>query len=92
MTEKLWCIVAVSSVRRDMTVNEAEQMLTYARKNRQSKNITSLVLYSNQNILIVLEGKKADVHEELQILTIHNGHYNIIKMYDKPMSERLFED
>lgn len=92
MTEELWCIVAVSSVRKDLKVSEAEQMLMYARKDRQSKNITSLVIYSNQNVLFLLEGKKAAVHDELALMTIHDGHHNIIKLYDKPISERFFED
>jgi hypothetical protein len=92
MNDELWCVICVSSAQEDLTMSEAEQMLTYARTDRQSKNITSLVLYANKNVLILLEGNKAKVQEELQILTVHSGHHSLIKMYDKPITERYFGD
>ena len=92
MIDELWCIVTVSSAEENLTSYEAEQMISYARKDRLSKGITSLVLYCEKNILVVLEGKKTDVRNEFQVLMFHSGHNNLIKMYDQKVPERFFGD
>ena len=91
MEEELWCIILVSSVNDGILVEEASEMLSIAKDYRQSKDITSLVVYSNKNLLIMLEGVKIAVKEEHHELNQNAGHQSMIKIFDSHISERLFE-
>ena len=90
--EELWCIVCISSVAKDLTNQEAEQMLTAARISRKERNVTGLVVYSDRNNLILIEGEKSAVRNDFEAARQHAGHYNLIKMYDKSISTPFFQD
>lgn len=88
----MWCIICISSVAKDLNIQEAEQMLKAARISRKERDITGLAVYADRNNLILIEGEKSAVRNDFDAARQHAGHYNIIKIYDKSLSTLFFQD
>ncbi|MDB5012516.1 MAG: hypothetical protein JWQ25_718 [Daejeonella sp.] len=85
-------IIFVSSATENFSSDELLQLLEPMRENRQLNNLSGLVVYAYGNTLSLIEGDKEDVEKEYKLLKSYPAHHDIIKLYDKPIAQRYFEN
>ncbi|KUG07253.1 BLUF domain-containing protein [Solirubrum puertoriconensis] len=69
-----------------------QAMLEHSRRKNRRIGITGLLLYSNGNILQILEGEEPIVHELYKLIQHDVRHTNVITLADGPISQRMFSD
>ncbi|WP_162910612.1 BLUF domain-containing protein [Hymenobacter oligotrophus] len=67
-------------------------MLDHARRKNRRIGITGLLLYSNGNILQILEGEEPVVQELYEAIQHDVRHTNVITLADGPIENRMFSD
>ncbi|MEM9951663.1 MAG: BLUF domain-containing protein [Chloroflexota bacterium] len=75
-------------------VPDAELMdiLTIARKNNKTLNVTGMLLYRDGFFIQALEGEQAIVEDLYTKIAQDSRHKNIITVYQNEISKRLFMD
>ncbi|MDB5119991.1 MAG: hypothetical protein JWN56_1209 [Sphingobacteriales bacterium] len=91
-TQSLHAIIFVSSATENFGGDKLLELLQPLRENRQLKNLTSLVVYANGNALSLIEGEREVVEKEYEMLKSYPAHHDLIKLYDKPIVHRYFEN
>ncbi|MDB5119277.1 MAG: hypothetical protein JWN56_495 [Sphingobacteriales bacterium] len=92
MMEKLGCVIYVSLVRKGFSNPEVEKMLKDAREARELLNISGVTIFSNGMILTLIEGEVNKVNAYFISVTEHIGLNNVIKLLDRAILHRSFED
>jgi len=62
------------------------------RAERISYNRTGLTIFSDGNLLVLIEGSKESVQRGFQNAQINGRYHSPIKLYDGPLSQRFFEN
>ena len=76
-----------------LTEAELHRQLGRWRSNNVSLNITGLLLFSTEgNIMQVLEGDAARVHQLYTVIAADVRHRNVVKLADGPVPGRAFAD
>ena len=93
MKNDLWCVLFLSTSKRDLTVEGVEQLLHSVRQERQSNDLTGLVIYARGNNLMgLIEGHKSNVISYYTLKLFHPIHHNVSKLYNGPIPYRFFEN
>jgi hypothetical protein len=83
-------IIYLSTATHLLPTSEIESILRVSRKNNMKNDITGILLYSEGNLLQVLEGKKNPVLELYKKIATDNRHKSIIEVYAGEISKRYF--
>ena len=59
-------------------------------RNNERSNITGMMLYSNGNVLQVLEGERADVLQTFRAIQLDVRHYDIFVLIEEELASRNF--
>ena len=86
----LHCLVYLSASHPDLTEDDLEQILKFARKNNESLNITGVLIYGEGSFIQVLEGEKETVNQLYKHIRRDSRHFNLIKLLSMPIDERSF--
>ncbi|MBX0290189.1 BLUF domain-containing protein [Hymenobacter sp. HSC-4F20] len=73
-----------------MTEPELEMLLTQSRAWNEAHGLTGLLLYSNGNIMQVLEGTQEEVHYIFSRIELDQRHFGVTKLSDGPIHGRNF--
>jgi len=90
MNETVHTIIYLSSISEDFSPEEMNTIITKSRENNHRAGISGILLYASGNIIQVLEGNKDSVTDTFNRITADHRHHGIIKMFDKPVTERSF--
>ena len=85
-------IVYVSTAKKLLEDEELLDLLTVARVNNKTNNITGMLLYSQGTFMQVIEGEKADVERTFKAIELDLRHKNIIKLITGTIDKRNFPD
>jgi len=85
-------IIFVSSAIQNFTSDELLGFLNTFRAERLKKNLSGIILYANGNALSMIEGEKEVVETEFNLTKSCPNHHDIIKIYDKAIPHRYFEN
>jgi hypothetical protein len=88
----LHAIVYVSSAVKHYSSNEFSQLIAPIKTSFKEINLSGLVIYANGNGLTMIEGGREAVEAQYQLNRSHPGHHDIIKLFDRPIQQRYFED
>ena len=90
--ENLYTLVYVSAGTHLFSDEELEALLAKSRENNSKLNITGILLYSEGNFIQAIEGKKEDIDYLFNKISLDPRHRFIIKLYQKPITERMFSE
>ncbi len=85
-----YCIIYMSSAL--MTDRELVTITNRSQINNRSLGITGILLYFNGSVIEVLEGEEARVKALYEIISKDRRHTQLIKLCDRPISQRSFSD
>lgn len=71
---------------------ELEELLSESRTWNTAHGLTGILLYSNGNIIQVLEGTKEEVEYIFGRIATDYRHANVVKLSDGPVPNRSFAD
>ncbi|MEO6549992.1 MAG: BLUF domain-containing protein [Ferruginibacter sp.] len=71
---------------------EMMDILNKSRVNNLRLGITGLLIYHEGSILQILEGEKEVIHALYKKISLDRRHKSVIKLSDKPITERSFAD
>ncbi|WP_159780688.1 BLUF domain-containing protein [Flavobacterium sp. 9AF] len=86
----MYRIIYLSSATTKFTNEEINKILEKSKSNNQSKGITGLLLYSDGNILQIIEGKKQEIKDLFHKISLDSRHRNIIKVFEGKVSNRIY--
>jgi hypothetical protein len=75
----------------DKNENFLPEILNTAIWHNQRNNITGMMLYSNGDILQVLEGDDASIHNLFQRIALDKRHSEVFTVIDEPIGNRCFD-
>lgn len=73
-----------------LTEPELEALLVQSRAWNEAHGLTGLLLYSNGNIMQVLEGAQEEVHYIFRRIERDQRHFGVIRLSDGPIQGRNF--
>ncbi len=85
-------LVYTSTANFPLTENDLSQLLGRWRAHNNRLGITGVLLYSEGNILQVLEGKAEVLHTMFTTIAADVRHRSVIKLADGPARGRVFGD
>ena len=88
----LHTLVYLSSSSHQYSQEELNNILTVSRKNNSEKNISGILIYSEGNILQVLEGNENDLRTLYKKIGADLRHKDLILLQDNSIEQRNFED
>lgn len=80
----------VSSASRLFDEQTLRDILTTARSENPKHSITGMLLYSEGNILQVIEGPSAAINQLIENIKNDTRHSGLIELYKEPISQRHF--
>ena len=83
-------LVYQSSATVSITLSQFQQLLPIFRAQNHSVGISGLLLYSDDNIMQVLEGPAESVHAVYARIARDMRHYDVCVLADGPVSTRAF--
>ncbi|SNC65744.1 Sensors of blue-light using FAD [Hymenobacter gelipurpurascens] len=83
-------LVYQSSATTSLSEKDLEAILTQSRAWNHAHELTGVLLYSNEEIMQVLEGPEEEVRYIFQRIEQDNRHYRVTKLSDGPIQERNF--
>lgn len=86
-----YAITYVSTATPELSNTGVEEVLESSKNWNNSHKITGMLLYSDGNFLQILEGEKSDVQDLFQRIRKDARHKNIIKIFEKEISEESFD-
>ncbi len=84
------CYVSSSNV--NLTKKSLEQLFITTKSNNLKQDISGILIFNGGNFLQIMEGEKNTINELYHKISKDKKHSNIIKLIEKPISERMFED
>lgn len=88
----LHSILYISNMEKEYSKKETIDMLKLFRQGNKKNNISGLMLYYERNIIQYIEGNKKDVYKLYNSIRKDIRHYNIIKVMDECITDRLFRN
>jgi hypothetical protein len=88
---ELWCVIFVSTGIKDTTPAMLEDIVKSLRAERERDNVSGLTIFSNGNILVLIEGNRESVENEFQRAKKHSAHHSPIKLYAGSIPYCFFE-
>jgi hypothetical protein len=85
-------LIYISLAVGDMSNGTLSDILKISRKNNKERDITGVLLFSENTFIQVLEGAPGDVDNIFAAIEKSNHHTNVIKLVDKPLEKRNFPD
>ena len=85
-------LIYISAANHLLSEQELAELLTVSRANNTRLNVTGILLYSNGNILQVLEGEKEVVQSLYEKITKDERHRNVLRLISNESAERSFSD
>lgn len=86
----MYQIIYASTATHLMSEQELTDILTKARANNEQLGVTGMLLYNSGNFLQVLEGDEANVNAIYNKISQDDRHYNLTKIFSKPIASREF--
>lgn len=86
----LYNLVYVSSRKTNCTQIVLEDILAKSRKNNQLKDITGVLLYSDNRFLQYLEGDKEEIFSLYKKIAKDSRHQQVNLLYNVPIGGRIF--
>lgn len=90
--ENLYTLVYISAGTHLFSDQELDSLLAKSRENNSKINITGILLYSEGNFIQAIEGTKEDIDYLFNKISLDPRHKYIIKLYQKPITERMFSE
>ena len=87
---KLHCLIYGSSASEELTPEKLTEVLIKSRKGNTELNVTGMLLYSDGNIIQVLEGAKDTIEGFYNHIQKDHRHTGIIRILDKEIERRSF--
>ncbi|WP_207426360.1 BLUF domain-containing protein [Pedobacter sp. SYSU D00535] len=87
----LHAIIYVSSATTIVPFEEFQESVDLSRAQFREQGITGILIFAAGNILVMLEGDR-DLITAAYRKGMERPHHNFIKLYDKPLKTRFFED
>lgn len=75
-----------------MSERDMQHLLQHAKNNNDKTGITGILLYRSGLFMQYLEGKKFSVNKLYTKIKNDPRHTSLIKMHEKPISERIFRN
>ena len=88
----LHAIIYVSSATKHYSSYELSQLISPFKTLWKETKLSGLVIYANGNGLTLLEGEREAVEKQYEQNKSHPGHHGIIKLFDRSIQQRYFED
>lgn len=86
-----YAITYVSTATSELSNSGVEELLESCKKWNNNHKITGLLLYSDGNFLQILEGEKGHVRDLFEKIKKDIRHKNLIKIFEKEISEESFD-
>ena len=81
----------VSTASSKLNENNIEEILNRSEDKNNKKDITGLLLFSEGNFFQIIEGEEKMVKNLFQKIKEDQRHYNIIKLFEKPIQKESFD-
>jgi len=88
----MYYIIYLSSATQLFDNQELQDILEVSNKNNEQQGVTGLLLYSDGNIIQVLEGEKETVQAIYKKIAQDSRHHSIITLKNGELAERNFPD
>ena len=87
-------LIYTSRARQDFGAADLKQMLTHARSNNDSVNVTGMLIYHNEAFLQVLEGDEASVRKIFKRIEKDSRHARLVTLRSQKSfgERRIFGD
>ncbi|GAB2850291.1 BLUF domain-containing protein [Hymenobacter ruber] len=85
-------IVYMSRAVRPLSDQDLQVLLDQCRRDNAARNVTGVLFYSHGNIAQLIEGEKEVLEPLFEVISRDGRHSNVVKLVDKPISARSFED
>ena len=89
---ELMHLIYASKATIDFSDDDIVDLLTKARKNNQSLNVTGMLLFEKGSFLQVLEGEEETVNKLFTKISRDKRHANIVNIISEAISERYLSD
>lgn len=86
----LYCLIYISSASRPLDSDELNAILSASRVNNSALGITGMLVYSQGNIIQVLEGNSDTIEALYQKIGLDPRHFGVIRLIKKPIEQRSF--
>jgi hypothetical protein len=86
------CIVYFSSSVSQFQEEDLTTILQQSRQNNSESGVTGVMLYVRGSIIQVLEGEKEIVESLYQRIEKDHRHYEVVRVFSRPITNRLFAD
>ena len=83
-------IVYMSRAVRPLSDQDLQELLDQCRRDNAARNITGVLFYSHGNIAQLIEGEPEILEPLFDIISRDGRHSNVVKLVDKPITERSF--
>lgn len=90
--KELWAMVCVSSAEEILNKEEVEQLLAEARSKQALNGLTGIIIFSDGNVLMLVEGEKDVVQAQFTGILRSPKHHSVMKIADMAIPHRYFED
>jgi hypothetical protein len=88
----LICLAYLSSAAAPMPPEGLEDLVRASARNNAQRSVTGMLCYYDGSFLQFLEGPRSDVEATLAVIIKDVRHIDLIEMYRKPISHRVFAD
>ena len=85
-------LIYSSSAAKKMLKPALYEILRHARKNNEARDITGLLVYSDENFLQILEGEKEAVYQLFDTISKDERHSSIQVLHDSDIEQRSFSN
>ncbi|MGY2131398.1 BLUF domain-containing protein [Hymenobacter sp. HD11105] len=85
-------IVYMSRAVRPLSDQDLQELLVQCRRDNASHNVTGVLFYSHGNIAQLIEGDPEITRPLFEKISRDGRHSNVVKLTDKPITERSFSD
>lgn len=85
-------IVYMSRAVRPLSDQDLQELLAQCRRDNESHNVTGVLFYSHGNIAQLIEGEPEITRPLFEKIALDGRHSNVVKLTDKPITERSFPD
>jgi len=85
-------IIYVSAATKKYSSDELLDFLATFKPKNESKDITGLLLYCEEQFIQVLEGPRLAVNKLFEKIQLDSRHKTVLKLFEKPIKQRCFPD
>ncbi|MDO7844855.1 BLUF domain-containing protein [Hymenobacter sp. M29] len=85
-------IVYMSRAVRPLSDQDLQELLDQCRRDNAARDVTGVLFYSHGNIAQLIEGEAEVLEPLFDVISRDGRHSNVVKLVDKPITERSFAD